>query len=165
MGNSPAKDILQSRFKPYVKIKASPEGTELPGRFSVISTPQITECRDMTQKITILVADDDPDVRETIATILAEPGYTVVVASDGYEAVGLLADTWVNLLVTDVKMPGIDGFELARQAKVMRPQLHVIYLSGYSTQDEEEAGPIYGPILRKPLRMTDLLGEVSRQLG
>jgi CheY-like chemotaxis protein len=119
----------------------------------------------MPQKITILVADDDPDVREAIATILAEPGYTVLTASDGYEAVGLLADNWVNLLITDVRMPGIDGFELARQAKVMRPQLHVIYLTGYSTQQEEMAGPIYGPILRKPLRMSAFLGEVSRQLG
>lgn len=118
----------------------------------------------MARQNTILVTDDDPEVREVIATILAEPGYSVLTASDGYEAVRILADNWVNLLVTDVKMRGIDGFELARQAKVMRPQINVIYFSGYSTHDEEKAGPIYGPILRKPLRMTDFLGEVSRQL-
>ena len=119
----------------------------------------------MARQDTILVADDDPDVREVVAAILAEPGYSVITASDGYEAVRLLADNWVNLLVTDVKMPGMDGFELARQAKVMRPQLHVIYFSGYSTHNEEKAGPVYGPILRKPLRMTDFLGEGSRQLA
>jgi CheY-like chemotaxis protein len=119
----------------------------------------------MAQKITILVADDDPEVRTAVAAILAEPGYTILTASDGYEALGILADKWVNLLITDVRMPGIDGFELARQAKVMRPQLHVIYFSGYSTQEEEKAGPIYGPVLRKPLRMADILDEVSKELG
>jgi hypothetical protein len=63
----------------------------------------------MAQKITILVADDDPDLRETITAILAEPGYTVLTASDGYEAVRLLADNWVNLLITDVRLPGISA--------------------------------------------------------
>jgi CheY-like chemotaxis protein len=118
----------------------------------------------MPQRINILVTDDEPDVRETIASILAAPGYTVLIASDGYHALRILADNWVNLLLTDVRMPGIDGFELARQAKVMRPQLHVIYLTGYSTGDEENAGPVYGPILRKPVRMAQILAEVSRQL-
>jgi two-component system cell cycle response regulator CpdR len=119
----------------------------------------------MARQNTILVTDDDPEVREVIATILTEPGYSVLTASDGYEAVRILADTWVNLLITDVRMPGIDGFELARQAKVMRPHLHVIYLSGYSSHHEEQAGPVHGPILRKPLRMTEFLDEVSRQVG
>jgi CheY-like chemotaxis protein len=83
------------------------------------------------QTIKILLADDDPDVRETLEAILAEPGYTVLTASDGYEAVRLLAEHWINLLITDVRMPGINGFELARQAKLMRPQIQVIYFSGF----------------------------------
>jgi hypothetical protein len=54
---------------------------------------------------------------------------------------------------------------LAQQAKVMRPQLHVIYLSGYSPEGEKHTGPVYGPILQKPLRMRDLVDEVTRQLA
>jgi CheY-like chemotaxis protein len=117
----------------------------------------------MPRLITILLADDEPDLREVVVTVLAEGGYTVLTASNGYEAVRLLADNWVNLLITDIRMPGIDGFELARQAKVMRPQLHVIYLTGYPTEGEKQ--PIYGPILQKPLRMRDLVDEVTRQLA
>ena len=97
--------------------------------------------------------------------MVVEAGYAVLTASTGYEAVGTLADHWVNLLITDVRMPGIDGFELARQAKVMRPTIHVIYLSGYATQNAKSAGPTYGPVLQKPIRMGDLLDEVSRQLA
>ena len=119
----------------------------------------------MSRPDTILLADDESDLTEVIVAILTEAGYTVLAAADGYEAVRLLADNWVNLLITDVKMPGIDGFELAQQAKVMRPQLHVIYLSGYPQEGEKHTGPVYGPILQKPLRMRDLVDEVTRQLA
>jgi two-component system cell cycle response regulator CpdR len=119
----------------------------------------------MSRPDTILLADDDPDLSEIIVATLAEAGYAVLTASDGYDAVRLLADNWVNLLITDVTMPGIDGFELARQAKVMRPNLHVIYVSGYSVDIANSTGPTYGPVLQKPMRMGDLLIEVNRQLA
>jgi two-component system cell cycle response regulator CpdR len=119
----------------------------------------------MSRLDTILLADDDPDLRDIIVTTLAEAGYAVLTASDGYDAVRVLADNWVNLLITDVKMPGIDGFELARQAKVMRPNIQVIYLSGFSADGAKSAGPTYGPVMQKPMRMGDLLDAVSRQLA
>jgi DNA-binding response OmpR family regulator len=114
---------------------------------------------------TILVADDEPDLRDTIAAILADAGYAVLTASDGYDAVGVLADNSVNLLITDIRMPGMNGFERARQAKVMRPPMHVIYLTGFAADSARNAGPIYGPVLQKPMRMDELLDEVSRQLA
>jgi DNA-binding response OmpR family regulator len=119
----------------------------------------------MSRLNTILLADDDPDLREVIVTTLAEAGYSVLTASDGYDAVRVLADSWVNLLITDIRMPGIDGFELARQAKVMRPNMQVIYLSGYPAHSEKSAGLTYGPVLQKPMRIGDLLAEVNRQLA
>jgi CheY-like chemotaxis protein len=118
----------------------------------------------MSRLDTILLADDDPDLREMIVATLVEAGYTVLTAADGYDAVRILSENWVNLLITDVTMPGIDGFELARQAKVMRPSIHVIYLSGYSLPAGKSGGPTYGPILQKPMRVDDLLDEISRQL-
>lgn len=114
---------------------------------------------------TILYVDDDPDLRDVIATILAEGGYSVITASDGYEAVRLLADQSVDLLITDVRMPGISGFDLARQAKLMRPNLHVIYISGYNADVARGAGPIYGVVLQKPIRTSDLIQEVGQQLS
>ncbi len=73
--------------------------------------------------------------------VLTEPDYTVLTASDGYEAVRVLADRSVDLLIADVKMPGLSGFELARQAKLMRPTL-----------------------LRKPVRAVDLLELVACEM-
>jgi len=114
---------------------------------------------------TILLTDDEPDLREVVAETLAEAGYAVLTATDGYDAVRVLSENWVNLLITDVTMPGIDGFELARQAKVMRPSIKVIYISGYGVDSAKSAGLTYGPALQKPMRIGDLLAEVSRQLA
>jgi DNA-binding response OmpR family regulator len=119
----------------------------------------------MSRLDTILVADDDPDLRDLIAATLAIAGYAVLAAADGYDAVRVLADNWVNLLIADIRMPSMDGFELARQAKVMRPNLHVIYISQYSLETAKRAGPIYGPVLKKPILMEHLLEEVKRQLS
>ncbi len=110
---------------------------------------------------TILIADDNPDLTEVMAGAVAEAGYTVLTAANGYDAIGILADNWVTLLITDITMPGIDGFELARQAKVMRPTIKVIYLSGAPAKSDDA---IHGPVIQKPMRIADLVGEVHRQL-
>jgi len=114
---------------------------------------------------TILLVDDEPALREVIVAILAEPGHTVLTASDGYEALRILVERAVDLLITDVKMPGISGFELARQAKLMRPRLNIIYISGSNAAARQTQGPTYGRLLHKPIRAGDLLVEVTRTLG
>src|SRR5437870_13544703 len=97
---------------------------------------------------TILFVDDDPDIREIVAEALAAPGHGVLTASDGYDAIRILADNWISILITDVNMPGINGFELARQARVMRPNIHVIYFSVYPVEDARGYGPVYGTVLQ-----------------
>jgi two-component system cell cycle response regulator CpdR len=119
----------------------------------------------MSRLDTILIADDNLDLRDMIVATLAEAGYAILAAADGYEAVRVLADNWVDLLIADIKMPGMDGFELARQATVIRQNIRVIYLSGYSPDSVQSDGPTYGPVLQKPMRMADLLDEVKRQLA
>jgi len=100
-----------------------------------------------------------------VVAILSEPGHTVLTASDGYEALRVLVERAVDLLITDLKMPGINGFELGRQAKLMRPRLHIIYISGSQGAVRQTGGPTYGRVLHKPVRATDLLVEVTRALG
>jgi CheY-like chemotaxis protein len=112
---------------------------------------------------TILVVDDELDLRDVIVAILREPGYTVLTASTGYEALRVLVERWVDLLITDVVMPGISGFELARQAKLMRPNLHVIYLSG-RVSGSDCKGPTYGILVPKPIRAGLLLDAVDREM-
>jgi CheY-like chemotaxis protein len=119
----------------------------------------------MSRLSTILIADAEPDLNEVIVAILTEAGYSVLTAVNGREAVRLLADNRVDLLITDVAMSGIDGFELARQAKVMHPHLNVIYLSGYPPEGEEYTRRVFGAIFQKPVRMRDLLDEVAQHLA
>jgi DNA-binding response OmpR family regulator len=113
---------------------------------------------------TILLVDDDLELRDVVVAILAAPGYTVLTASDGYEALRTLVDRSVDLMITDIKMPGISGFELARQAKLMRPNLHVIYLSGQASGPDRK-GPTYGVLIHKPVRAGELLDVIEREMG
>jgi CheY-like chemotaxis protein len=117
----------------------------------------------MARSPTILVVDDDQDLRDVLVAMPTEPGYTILTASTGYEALRVLVERWVDLLLTDVEMPGISGFELARQAKLMRPKLHVIYISG-RIPGPEGNGLTYGMFLPKPIRTATLLQAVTREM-
>ncbi len=114
---------------------------------------------------TILLVDDELDVREVVVAVLSEPGYTVLTAANGYEAMRILVRGQVDLLLTDIKLPGVDGFDLACQATRMRPNLRVLYLSGRDSYVDRYAGPTYGRLMRKPVRASDLLREVESCFG
>jgi CheY-like chemotaxis protein len=101
----------------------------------------------------VLVVDDDPDVRDLLISVLEEHGITVVAAAAGGEALRILgADPSIDLLLTDVMMPGITGITLAERAAALRPDLKIIFASAYPG-----AGPPPGPLLHKPFRIADLL--------
>lgn len=111
---------------------------------------------------TVLVADDDPAVLKVVAALLGESGYTVLTAGDGYEAIRLLADRHVDLMLTDVKMPGLDGVQLSIQAKVMRPNLHIIYITGFA--EAAQKAP-YGKVVQKPIRAADLIKAIQMEIS
>jgi CheY-like chemotaxis protein len=109
---------------------------------------------------TILVVDDDPDVRDYAISVLEEFGYRVLAASDGEGALLVLQrDGPVDLLFTDVVMPGLNGFEVAQRAVVTSPNLKVLFASGYAT-DLTPAGHF----LRKPYRPQQLTREIAALL-
>jgi CheY-like chemotaxis protein len=96
----------------------------------------------------ILVVDDDPGVLDYASNVLEECGYTVLTAPDGATALVLLRDhPQVDLLFTDVVMPGLDGVEVARRARQESPGLKVLFTSGYAA-DVVPAGRL----LKKPYR-------------
>ena len=113
---------------------------------------------------TILVVDDEPMVREIAAEHLAEHGYSVLSAADGYEALPLVLEHPIDVLFTDVVMPGLSGFELANRAKLIRPELGIVYATGYGYSAAGRDSPRYGHVLQKPYRVHELLAEIEHAL-
>jgi CheY-like chemotaxis protein len=104
----------------------------------------------------IMLVDDEPEVLAVLAEGLRERGHHVVEAGGGLQALGALAaDPAIELLVTDLSMPGIDGLTLIKEARRLRPGLPAMLLTGFVAEAEDmlnqaaKSGPIM--VLRKPL--------------
>lgn len=113
---------------------------------------------------TVLVVDDEPMLRELGRRLLEEKGYRTLVAADGEEALRLVEQHCggIDLVVTDLVMPGLTGRELGERLAVLHRDLPVLYMSGY-TDDEVVRRGLLGagkPFLGKPFSNADLLGRV-----
>jgi CheY-like chemotaxis protein len=116
---------------------------------------------------TVLVVEDEEMVRELAVELIEEFGYTVVAAENAAAALRTLAANHdVALLFTDIVMPGpLNGFALGREAKRRRPDLKVLYTSGYLARpDAREADEATGPLLAKPYRADQLRDALSAAL-
>jgi signal transduction histidine kinase len=116
---------------------------------------------------TILLVEDEESVRKLLRHLLDASGYRVIEAVDGRDALRLFAQhsASIDLLLTDVIMPGLNGRELAEQALVSKPGLKVIYMSGYTDDVLSSTGAL-GPgmsFLEKPLKL-DLLSAHVREV-
>jgi DNA-binding NtrC family response regulator len=117
----------------------------------------------MSDKHTVLLVDDDVDVREVLTAILSKP-FNLLVAAHGTEAMSIIVDWQVDLLLTDIVMPGMNGFDLADRAIALRPGLRVIYMTGYSDQ-AHSTRPKYGKVIRKPFRPVQMVSEIQSALA
>jgi CheY-like chemotaxis protein len=101
----------------------------------------------------VLVVDDDPIVGKSIDRILSPRGYAVITAGNGPEALDKLAREDYDVVYTDIKMPGMDGLEVAARIKASRPWLPVVIVTGYGTDANEAKAKDIGVagFLRKPL--------------
>src|SRR5262249_47456716 len=90
----------------------------------------------MSDQATLLVADDDPAVRQSLERTLTREGYGVVLAHDGQAALDRLRQGGVDLLLSDLKMPGLTGLELLKEAKAASPDVDVIILTAFRTVEE-----------------------------
>jgi CheY-like chemotaxis protein len=119
---------------------------------------------------TLLVIDDDALVLETLCEILREGGYRVLAARDGKFALALIAATAVDLVVTDVFMPDMDGLEVLRALRRQRPHLPVVVMSGNDQPrrfDARSAASLMGAVewIAKPVTAGALLDSVARILA
>lgn len=118
----------------------------------------------MPSRFTVLYVDDDDQVREALGRVLDRAGFRVIVAPDANAALRILRTDHVDLLLTDVVMDGLNGFQLAVQAKQLRPHLRILYVTGYD-EHASSGDRQFGKILRKPIRAADLVQEICTALG
>jgi CheY-like chemotaxis protein len=135
---------------------------ELDRRPSVLPTP------DLHGTETILLVEDEPGVREVARRVLERSGYTVLVVDSALEAVllGEMHPEPIHLLVTDVVMPKLSGEELASRLCINRPDLKVIYMSGYTDRGIVSNGVLDGsvPFIQKPFTSEQLARKVRSVL-
>ena len=108
----------------------------------------------------VLAVDDDPLVLDVTASMLEDLGCEVVTAANGNDALHHLSmNGRIEILITDINMPGMDGYELTEKAKRIREGLKVILLSG-----QEPAGSDF-PLIRKPSLQEDLRRTMAQHTG
>jgi PAS domain S-box-containing protein len=115
----------------------------------------------------ILLVEDEPDVLQTAKRVLEGHGYRVVARSKTSDAIEYLSSAAerVDLLVTDVVMPGPSGVQLARQARALRPGLPILFMSGYAPEIVAAQGVDEGgSLISKPFTRDELLAAVRRAL-
>jgi CheY-like chemotaxis protein len=118
---------------------------------------------------TVLVADDEPPIREMARRMLEALGFSVVQAADGEEAVERFREQAadIRLVLLDMTMPRLDGEGAFHRLRELDPQVKVILMSGYSEQEIRErlAGEPFADFLQKPFRFQALEERLRQLLG
>ena len=89
----------------------------------------------------VLVVDDERSMRELLSIVLRRDGYEVLVAEDGADALELLGKERVDILITDIRMPTMDGVELLREAKRIDPDIIAIVMTVFASTDKAVEAP------------------------
>jgi CheY-like chemotaxis protein len=112
-----------------------------------------------------LIVDDDPSIRYMLSRVLLDEGYQTLAAANGREALKAVADQDVDLVLLDLKMPGLNGQETLQELAVLRPGLPVIIMTAYP--GHQGKGPLAGisALLQKPLDFPMLLEAIKKLLA
>ena len=115
----------------------------------------------------VLIVDDEQAVRDLVSKTLSMAHYDVETADDGPTAVERLRTTDYDLLITDLKMPGMDGLSVIREARRKSDQLPIIIITGFSTEASaiEAINLGVSGYLTKPFRLPRIVSAAARALG
>jgi excisionase family DNA binding protein len=115
----------------------------------------------------VLVVDDEASIRELLTRTLALTEYDVEAVGDGRSGLDRLRLASYDLLIADLRMPGMDGLTLIREARRLQPGLRVIIITGYSSEASAIEAVNLGVVgyLVKPFRVPQVLSAVARALG
>ena len=111
----------------------------------------------------ILIIDDEPLVGEVLRDFLKDEGYDVHLSADGKEALGVFKEVRPELVITDLNMPGISGFQVAAEVKRMKPSVPVVLLTGWDVDftTVELQGRGIDALIKKPFAITDILQTIE----
>jgi DNA-binding NtrC family response regulator len=115
---------------------------------------------------TILVVDDDPHILEVLETRLSSAGFRTITAGGGQEAMDILHSQQVDLMISDVRMPGLGGMDLLKEARELQPDLPIIFLTAYGTIPDAVRAIKAGAVeyFTKPFNGRDLVLKVQKIL-
>jgi PAS domain S-box-containing protein len=133
-----------------------------------VPRPRLHSAPDFRGRETILVAEDEPAVRDLIRQILTNQGYAVIVNAGGTEALAALKrhEGPVHLLLTDVVMPDMSGLQLFRRVSELRAETRVLYMSGYADEAIARHGVIMEEVnfIQKPFNVKNLAAKIREVL-
>lgn len=136
---------------------------------AVAGEAAISEKRDLTGAGRVMLVEDEDAVRMFGARALRNKGYTVVEAASGEEAIAMLANgeaDAIDLLITDVVMPGLDGPSMIRQVRETHPDMKVVFISGYTEDSFRKRLDVADDIhfLPKPFTLQQLACKVKKMM-
>jgi two-component system, NtrC family, response regulator AtoC len=112
----------------------------------------------------ILIVEDDAITRRNLSLLLSDEGYDVDQATDGVQALEILAERPVDLVLSDIVMPRMDGLKLLQQLQFMSPQMPVMIMTSYVSDSLSSVPAGAAEFIRKPFVLDDLLFKVQRAL-
>src|SRR5829696_2379712 len=114
----------------------------------------------------VLVCDDEPVIRDTLAEFLAQEGFAVEAVGSGEEAVKRAADRFFDVVLCDVNLPGIDGIEALQRILTVNPQTFVLLITAYGTVESAVEAFHKGAqdYLMKPILLDEVLSKIRRLL-
>jgi two-component system, cell cycle response regulator len=113
----------------------------------------------------VLVVDDDASIRGVVVEVLRDDGHAVVEAGSGEEALGHCAEEGFDLVLTDIRMPGIDGITLLERLRERYPAAHVVVMTSHASVDTAVGALKRGAYdyLSKPFESLDIISEVAKR--
>lgn len=125
----------------------------------------VPPCAPVARGKRILLTDDDPGVRGSLSAVLVSEGYVVIPASDGQQALELAASTEVDLVLLDLNMPRMNGWDTFERLTAEHPLLPVIIVTARPNQLFTAVGAGVGALLEKPMDIPVLLRTIQRLLA
>ena len=119
------------------------------------------------KKTRVLVVDDDVDARELLSLVLSQAGFQVDDAPDGFAALAKVSHVRPDAVLTDLRMPGMDGIDLAQRIRRVHGDVPIIIATGLETWDLCTSAEAYGAVtcLIKPLDFDDLVWTIEMAIA